>query len=213
MKVIIPFKSRGAKSRLRAVLNEEEREEFARYMLRDVLKAICAAGIDSATIICTAPTDLALEGLNMEVCIVFDKRGLNDVLNDVLRHEDAPLLIIMADLPLLSARNIKEILSHEEDVVLAPGRKGGTNILFLRKPQQFAVDYYGVSFLDHISTARRRGLSVAIYDSFLVSTDIDEPDDLIELLIHGANKEAANFLKKIGVELDVDKEVRLRRRS
>ena len=148
MKAIIPFKSRGAKSRLHLLLNEDEREVFAKCMLRDVLKAVCDAGVNNVTLICTAPTNLDFEGLNMKICIVFDERSLNDVLNDVLRHEAGPLLIIMSDLPLLTARNVREILSYEEDVVVVPGRKGGTNILFLRKPQQFSVDYYGVSFLD-----------------------------------------------------------------
>jgi 2-phospho-L-lactate guanylyltransferase len=123
--------------------------------------------------------------LNLKLSVREDGRGLNEVLNEEIKDEKEPVLIIMADVPLATPESINKIICREEDVVIAPGREGGTNALFLRKPYKFAVSYYGISCLKHIETARRRDLSYAIHDSFFISTDIDEVDDLSELLIHG----------------------------
>jgi len=73
--------------------------------------------------------------------------------------------------------------SSSADVVIAPGRAGGTNVLRVSRPERFEVRYHNLSFLTHEQLARERGLSVEVYDSFYTSVDIDEPQDLVELLI------------------------------
>jgi 2-phospho-L-lactate guanylyltransferase len=64
------------------------------------------------------------------------------------------------------------------------------------------VDYYGVSFLKHLEIAK--GLSVEVFDSFNLSTDIDEVSDLAELLIHGKGH-SRSYLEKIGARLLANK--------
>jgi 2-phospho-L-lactate guanylyltransferase len=67
--------------------------------------------------------------------------------------------------------------------------------------------------LKHIETARRRDLSYAIHDSFFISTDIDEVDDLIELLIHGGGRSrgfSAEYLRGIGVSIHADNNSKMR---
>ncbi|MEM4503503.1 MAG: hypothetical protein QXW59_01345, partial [Archaeoglobaceae archaeon] len=44
MKAVVPFKPINPKSRLAKVLSEEERREFARLMLLDVLRALKNTG-------------------------------------------------------------------------------------------------------------------------------------------------------------------------
>ncbi len=209
MKAIIPFKREGAKSRLRDFFSESEREELALRMLKDVLAALSKSEIEEAEIISTCSEEIMEElksGFNQKLKLTVreDGRGLNEVLNEVLRAEKEPVLIIMADIPLATPESINGIVGHEEDVVIAPGRKGGTNALFLRRPSGFAVSYYGISCLEHIETAKRRNLTHVIHDSFFISADIDEIDDLAELLIHGKGF-SAEYLHRIGVFLRVDK--------
>ncbi len=209
MKAIIPFKREGAKSRLRDFFSESEREELALRMLKDVLAALSKSEIEEAEIISTCSEEIMEElksGFNQKLKLTVreDGRGLNEVLNEVLRAEKEPVLIIMADIPLATPESINGIVGHEEDVVIAPGRKGGTNALFLRRPSEFAVSYYGISCLEHIETAKRRNLTHVIHDSFFISADIDEIDDLAELLIHGKGF-SAEYLHRIGVFLRVDK--------
>jgi len=211
VKAIIPFKKEGAKSRLVGFLNEDEREEFAISMLKDVLVAVSGSKIDDVEVISTGSVlDLKSE---LKVDVIADERGLNEVLNEVIIKEREPLLILMADIPLTTPRSINEIIAHDEekdvDVVIVPGRNGGTNALFLRRPQTFSVSYYGMSYLKHIETAKKRNLNLAVYDSFFISTDIDEVEDLVELLIHG-NGFSAEYLDRIGVFICMDKGLKRR---
>jgi len=218
VKAIIPFKKESAKTRLGAFLSETEREEFAISMLKDVLVALSKSRIEEVAIISTGSwedilTEARLDGGELEstlkVSVREDERGLNEVLNEAIREEKEPVLILMADLPLATPESINEIIGHEEEVAIAPGRKGGTNALFLRRPYAFSVAYYGISCLAHIETAKRMNLSYVVYDSFFISADIDEVEDLIELLIHG-NGFSADYLRRIGVFLHVDKNAKTR---
>ena len=217
MKAIIPFKKEGAKSRLGNFLTEREREELAIRMLKDVLGVVSGSKIEEVEIISTCSKDEIMEELKLntglksrlKLTVREDRRGLNEVLNDLITREKEPVLIIMADIPLVTPQSINEIIEHEEEVVIAPGRGGGTNALLLRKPSAFFVSYYGISCSKHIETAERRNLSYAVYDSFFISTDIDEVEDLIELLIHGKGF-SRDYLRSIGVVLQVDKNSRIR---
>jgi 2-phospho-L-lactate guanylyltransferase len=47
------------------------------------------------------------------------------------------------------------------------------------------VEYYGFSYRRHLQIAKELGLTVEIIDSMHMSTDVDEPHDLVELMIHG----------------------------
>ncbi|MGB2728772.1 MAG: 2-phospho-L-lactate guanylyltransferase [Halobacteriota archaeon] len=210
VKAIIPFKKEGAKTRLGAFLTEKEREEFAICMLKDVLVAVSGSEIEEAAIISTcSKLNFELDE-ELKLTVREDEKELNEVLNEVIRKEKEPVLIIMADIPLATPESINELVRREEDVVIAPGRKGGTNALFLRRPYEFFVSYYGISYLKHVEMAKRRNLSHVVYDSFFISVDIDEVDDLIELLVHGKGF-SAEYLRAIGVCLRVDKEAKVDR--
>ena len=216
VKAIIPFKKKGAKTRLRTFLTEAEREELAMRMLKDVLVALSESNIEEVEIISRCSKEellnaLKLELRNLKLTVRVDEKGLNEVLNEVIQDEKDPRLIIMADIPLVTPESINELIGHEADVVIAPGRKGGTNALFMRKPCEFVVSYYGVSCLEHIETAKGRNLSYTVHDSFFISADIDEDDDLMELLIHGKYF-SAEYLRMIGVVIHVDKKSKLRAR-
>ena len=216
MKAVIPFKKKGAKSRLAQLLTAEEREELALCMLKDVLRALASSAIDELEIITTGVEPEQVRAVaraaavnSSALTIWQDDRELNEVLNEVLAREGAPLLLLMADVPLVTPESINRIIAHDEAVVIVPGRKGGTNALFLQKPSAFTVSYYGMSFMEHLAIAQQRQLSHAVYDSFFISTDIDEVEDLVELLIHGSGFSTA-YLQRIDVGLAVDKAAKTR---
>lgn len=185
-------------------------------MLKDVLRAVANSAIEELEIIATGveaeqvrAAARATEVNSSALTVQQDDRELNEVLNEVLARERAPLLLLMADVPLVTPESINRIIAHDEEVVIVPGRKGGTNALFLRKPSAFTVSYYGMSFREHLAIAKQRQLSHAVYDSFFISTDIDEAEDLVELLIHGSGFSAA-YLHLIGIGLQVDKAAKTR---
>jgi 2-phospho-L-lactate/phosphoenolpyruvate guanylyltransferase len=109
------------------------------------------------------------------------------------------LLIVMADLALLSEDDISGILGCPGDVVLCPGRGGGTNMILIRSPM-FRTCYTGLSYPKHLAAASQAGLKASIYESFRAGCDIDEPDDLAEVLLHGCG-EAKALLTELGFSI------------
>ena len=194
---LIPYKPRNPKTRLSALLSQEEREQFAAAMLEDV-KAAVRDALCSPVLVCTEL--FASE----DVQVTITATELNGSLNAILPRNVGPTLIIMADLPLADAASVRRVISTEKDVSIVPGRGGGTNAIFMKEPQKFHVDYYGTSFLKHMKIAADAGLSVDVIDSLRLHTDIDEPEDLVELLIHGTGKSRA-YLEALGFSLSVDK--------
>jgi 2-phospho-L-lactate guanylyltransferase len=197
MRAVIPYKKENAKSRLSPVLSREEREQFVEFMLKDVIWCLKEAGVKDIDILTTSKYDALYE---LGVNFVLDERDLNDSVNNYLKKMDQPVLIIMADVPLTRPKHIKEIISSEEDVVIVPGKGGGTNILFIRKPAGFHVCYYGMSFRNHCTIVKDMKQSLKIYDSFLLSTDIDEPQDIVEIILHGHGFSLKYALDKFELE-------------
>jgi len=197
VEAVIPFEPINPKSRLSSVLSATEREAFAEAMLRDVVTVTRAAGF-RPYILSTKP--LTCSHAEVKVC----DEELNPALNAILSSSSGPLLIIMADLPLVDEAVIRRIYGTSGEMVLGPGRGGGTNAIFLRERSRFHVDYYGASFLKHMRIAESAGLSVEVLDSFRLHTDMDEEDDLVELLIHGSGY-AREFLESAGFALVAEK--------
>lgn len=196
MKAIVPYKVANAKSRLSMLLTPEERTELARLMLQDITGALSAAGL-RVTVLATGPFEWA------DADVVVSDKELNEALNDYLAAHEEPVMIIMADVPLTTEKNVRDMLDTKADLVISPGRGGGTNAQLIRRPDKYHVDYYGASYLDHVRIAEDNGLSVATFDSFNMSTDIDETYDLVELYIHGKG-ESAKYLRSFTV-LDASK--------
>lgn len=196
----MPFKHNGAKSRLSSVLTPKERRLLAFAMLRDVLDVV--TGFHSATVLSRPGLDIVEVGRDIE--IVESDLELNDALNLLISEEashgwPSEILIVMADLALLTGKDVAGILNCEGDVVLCPGRGGGTNMILIRSPN-FRTCYQGLSFPKHLAFANELGLNATVFESFRAGCDIDEPEDLAEVLIHGRG-ESNNALRSIGFYL------------
>ena len=194
---VIPYKRKNPKTRLSCILDEKEREEFAEAMMLDVVAAVKDADCQ--------PVILGTEPFESElVQVAMTEMGLSDALNEYLSCAVTSVLIIMADIPLANRASINRAITTEKDIAVVPGRGGGTNVIFIREPAKFRVDYYGGSFAKHMKIAADAGLSVEVVDSFRLHTDIDEKEDLVELLIHGDGKSRA-YLEERGFALTTEK--------
>lgn len=205
MRVYIPFDPRGPKTRLSPVLDDDERVEFSFAMLKDVYEAVEATE-HSPVVLSAQPLereDERVRGFDVELC----SEPLTPAVNMVLGDEEAPVAVVVADLPLVTPEALKRLFEPDDDFVVAPGRGGGTNAFVTRLPD-FRVDYHGTSFLDHLEKVRELGADVHLVDSFRLSTDADEPEDLVEVLLHGEGR-AAGFVKE-RFELTEDEENRVR---
>jgi 2-phospho-L-lactate guanylyltransferase len=193
MRVVVPFDAERPKTRLSDVLDPDERREFADAMLSDVLDTVRSASHD--------PTVLTNGTVDVDAPVTVDERPLTPAVNGVLSAASDPVAVVMADLALATPRVVARLCDASGDVVLAPGRGGGTNALVVRHPD-FRVDYHGASFLDHLRRAREVGASVREFDSARLSTDVDERADLTEVLLH-ADGAAGEWLSAAGFALDV----------
>jgi 2-phospho-L-lactate guanylyltransferase len=208
MRIIVPFAAETPKTRLSGVLEDAERRAFARAMLEDVLSTLRAAGTD--------PEVLATAAVETDAPTIVDERPLTDAVNAVLATSEEAVAVIMADLALATPASIERLFdaggdvevpagvdaNADTDVVIAPGRGGGTNALVVRHPA-FRVDYHGVSYRDHMQAAQSVGATVRTVDSHRLATDVDEPADLAEVLLHGDGKARA-WLAEQGFELAVE---------
>lgn len=175
MYVVVPFDARDPKTRLSALLDSDERQRFARAMLEDLCRTVEQTGHE--------PTVLATADLDVEWPVRVDDRSLSAAVNAVLAERDEPVAVVMADLALATPDALERVFDADGDVVLVPGRGGGTNVVLACHPD-FRVDYHGVSIRDHRERAAAADLATTSVDSFRLSTDVDDPSDLTEVLLH-----------------------------
>ncbi|MFO7968225.1 MAG: 2-phospho-L-lactate guanylyltransferase [Archaeoglobaceae archaeon] len=201
VKIVIPFKPQSPKSRLSDILTLQERSRLVELMLLDVVETakLCS---DDVMILASE-----MGGFNCDCVIKEDPRDLNTALNSVIKESivgqggaGVGAAVVMSDLPLLTPETLKEFLDCEGDIVIAPGRRGGTNLLLIRDGR-FRVSYHYGSFHKHLQTAGGLGIGARVFDSFYASTDIDDKDDLLELMLHGKGR-AKDFLLSIGFTVD-----------
>jgi len=197
MQVVVPFAADTPKTRLAPVLSTAERSTLARAMLADVIDAIAMAG-HRPVVVSTA----SLED-ETAVEVEIDDRSLSTAVNARLPSPgEDPVAVVMADLALVTPAALEQVFASTAEVTIAPGRGGGTNALVVGHPD-FRVDYHGVSYRDHREIAREVGVSLETVDSFRLATDIDEPTDLVEVLLHTDGRAAA-ALRTFGFDLEVD---------
>jgi 2-phospho-L-lactate guanylyltransferase len=203
VRILVPFKLDGAKSRLSPILSPEERAFLAISMLKDVLDAVSSACVGGATIL-FKPGNTSLRRQGIRADVRESGLELNEAINSFLEEWadmgwPSDVLIAMSDLALLCPEEIRGVLGMEGDVVLSPGKGGGTNLILIRDPR-FRTCYQGLSFPKHIDFCRRAGLSAGIYASYFTGCDIDVPEDLAEVLIHGWGR-SKEVLIKMGFAL------------
>jgi 2-phospho-L-lactate guanylyltransferase len=108
-------------------------------------------------------------------------------------HATRGVLVLPADLPLLTREDIQSLLEHAVDppvVVIAPDRhKKGTNALLISPSGLIEYDFGDDSFKRHCERARKAGARLEIVNLPSLGLDLDLPADLDIVL------EQFNFMK------------------
>jgi 2-phospho-L-lactate guanylyltransferase len=115
--------------------------------------------------------------------------GLNPALEQaaeaVRASGGSTVLILPADLPLVSSTDIDNLLRRDAPVVIAPDRHAtGTNALMVRLDafgEPFAFQFGEGSFGRHQDEAHRLGVDAVTAISLGTSFDLDTPEDLARL--------------------------------
>jgi 2-phospho-L-lactate guanylyltransferase len=199
---LVPLRSPGeGKSRLAPGLDTGARAALAGAMLADVVSVLREAGIDRLVVAANgAPAAAAAAALGADV--VLDDPGtfgLDAAVEHARRRValQGDLLVVQADLPVLSANDVDAVLSADASVVVAPTRDGGTGAL-LRRPSGVMPTAFGRdSARAHRRLARRHGLRALLVDLPGFASDVDTWQDLIALRTADVGPATAAFLRRL----------------
>ncbi|WP_236629458.1 2-phospho-L-lactate guanylyltransferase [Methanonatronarchaeum thermophilum] len=168
IKVLVPVCLENPKTGLSSVLGLHERRELTLWMLRRVVDVASEVG----DVCVVSPDELGVGGVDY----IVSEEELNLALEGAIDRVGLPVLILPSDIPLVSPSDLGRLVGCGEDVVVAPGDRGGTNGLLLRK--RIKLQYNGGSCRKHRCSALERGYSLKTIWIDSVFRDIDEPCDL-----------------------------------
>jgi len=185
--VVIPVSTfEGAKSRLGAVLDAEERRDLVERLLRrTVTAALATPGVVDVVVVSPDPEVLAIAVAAGARPLAQGSRGLNPALQEARAAIAADrLLVLPADLPTVTSRDLVQVLAAGDragnpSVVLAPDRHGrGTNALLLTPPDVIDPAFGGDSRAAHAWLASSADAAYVEMPGIL-GLDLDTPDDLL----------------------------------
>lgn len=178
--VLVPLKSfSAAKARLAAVLGPEEREDLARSMAEQVLRA--AAPLE-VLVVCDDErvADWARQrGAGVEWTPGLDLSGAVQLATRRCAERGVRRVVVAhGDLP--AARDLASLAPEDSpEVLLVADRHGtGSNVVSLPSDTGFRFAYGPGSFDRHRAEAERLGLPWRLVRAEHLSWDVDEPEDL-----------------------------------
>lgn len=186
---IVPVKplNRG-KSRLSGILSRGERLELNRTLLTHTLDTIqTIPNIEQVLVISRDPEALALAREHGARTVQEKKTShLNDALIRATfvasKYATAGVLVLPADLPLLTPEDIQAMMARAVDppvVVIAPDRhRQGTNALLISPAGLIEYSFGPGSFERHCEQAEEEGARLEICELSSLALDIDYPEDL-----------------------------------
>jgi 2-phospho-L-lactate guanylyltransferase len=175
----------AAKGRLAEILDATGRSQLVAQMFSQVLEALQAARSIDGIAVVTA------ESLPQTGLVVLDDPGggLNAALTHGARELAArgvdELLVLHADLPLLTAAQIDAFVAagRETGLAIAPDKLGqGSNALYLPLPAPISFCFGHDSCRLHLAEAARIGRPITRQTMAGFAFDVDEPADLERLL-------------------------------
>lgn len=186
---IVPVKPlRRGKSFLSGVLSEDERTLLNYSMLDNTLKALkTMPEIAQVLVVSRDPAALALARNYGSRTVQEDGNpGLNTALTRATvvakLYSARGVLIIPADLPLITEKEIVELIGRSgnpPELIIAPDRRGNsTNALLMCPADLFEFRFGPGSFVYNIQQAKKLGCRVDVCQLEAFSLDIDLPEDL-----------------------------------
>jgi 2-phospho-L-lactate guanylyltransferase len=186
---IVPVKPlRRGKSRLSSVLSQEARTALNHYLLTNTLEILASVPeIEYSLVVSRDPEALTIaREYGARTVQEQGSPQLNTALTRAtmvaLSHSVQGVLIVPADLPLLTVEDIKEVVRRGIDppvVVITPDRhQRGTNALLISPPGLIQYEYGPGSFQRHCTQAEKAGARLEVCERGSVALDIDFPEDL-----------------------------------
>ena len=189
---IVPVKPlKRGKSRLSTVLSETERTTLNQSMLISIIKTLKSIQeIETVLVVSRDPSALAIAREYNARTVLEDG---NPELNTAIRRASLvaqayhanEILVLPADLPLVKAENIKQLLALAitgPEIIIAPDRrKDGTNALYINPSGLIDFSYGPGSYEKHINAAKKAGARIQVVETEEFGLDLDLPEDLDRL--------------------------------
>ncbi len=186
---IVPVKPlRRGKSRLKEVLSEEKRAILNYSMLKKTLQTLAEEPeIGQVLVVSRDPAALALareQGARtvMEEGSPELNLALTRASAVAKRYGAAGVLIIPADLPLLSSSDLKLFLGkagNPPEMIISPDRRwDGTNALLMNPIGSIEFMYGPGSLYKHINQAKAKNIHTVVFPLPTIGFDLDLPEDL-----------------------------------
>jgi 2-phospho-L-lactate guanylyltransferase len=202
--ILIPVKSKGAKSRLSKELTPAQRNEFTILMLRDLLDVLKKARMIRDCYVVSPDNVVLLIASSSGAGTIREERdmGVNAaVAKGINQTESETVMVIPSDLPFLSPSDVRRLISMKSSglkVVLTPSTGfDGTNALLFSRKQPVSLSYDSNSFWSHLESAGRAGLSVGIYSGEGAMFDVDSNGDFYALARSRVKRRSVSFAKKV----------------
>jgi 2-phospho-L-lactate guanylyltransferase len=204
--ILVPVKNlSSAKQRLAAILDQPSRTALAQAMLYDVLTTLDRWDNRPQVAVVTSDpfaTNLATE-YRFEVMPDSDNPGETGAIEMATRicveRGVKSTLVIPADIPLIEAWELEEILKKApaEGSVLVPAGDGrGTNAAFRCPANLFPLRFGNDSFKPHHAAAEASGKPCVVLNLPGIAVDVDNPPDLEELLASPGETRAQRFARE-----------------
>jgi 2-phospho-L-lactate guanylyltransferase len=177
--IVVPFRGASGKQRLEP-LPEQLRAEIAIAMLGDVLEA-CAAVGDRVAVATADEAAAALARESGALTVPDPGTGQGAAVGVALgRLEAATVLVVNADLPCATARDLLTVLGAlpVDGMAIVRAADGTTNALALASARLFAPLYGPDSARRFREHAGRVGVKAAVVDIPNLADDVDTLEDL-----------------------------------
>jgi len=192
---IVPVKDlEESKSRLSPLLSPEDRAVLTLAMMDHVLATLRAVEIVKRVgVVSPSPRALFMAEEAEAMALPQESRGLNNALEEgrswAVSEGASSLLVLPADLPYLSALDVRMLAMVSEDervAVISPDEaEEGTNALLIRPADAMPFAFGPGSYKAHQRMAKEHGLEVQIFKQASVSYDVDTLEDLQALIDSG----------------------------
>jgi 2-phospho-L-lactate guanylyltransferase len=204
---IVPVKALNkSKIRLSPLLSSKERKDLTVAMLKDVLLALSKARLVESVTVVGADRKLRRIANKFGAEFVWEarRRGLNMALMLGIKHAHkrgkAAVLIMHADLPSVTWRDVDKFLKLSEDysVAIGPSKDAsGTNALLLERTDVIRPAFGKNSYKKHRTLAKTKHLRCKVIQLEGIAFDIDEPVDLLRLMASPRSGNTGRFLRKL----------------
>lgn len=179
---VVPLRSPGdGKTRLAPALTRHTRAALAGAMLADVVGALRDADVDLVVAAGGAAAASAASALQADTIMDGPSVSSLDGAVEHARRRLGPLralLVVQADLPTLTAADVRALVEGEQEVVIAPTDDGGTSALLRRPPTVIGTAFGPGSGAAHRRLAEAAGLAPRIVHRPGLALDVDVLDDL-----------------------------------